>query len=354
MRCVRFANLPRHGVKRMAEFTTTQRPRIAVAMTTFDAERFLRAELESIAAQTRLPDCVVVSDDASTDRTLRILDDFSRTAPFPVHVHPQWKHQGVHANTGIVLAAAGEWGDVIIPCDDDDLWQPEKLAAVQASFSRCDSLALWCSDAEWIDSEDRRLGVLMSDLVHLDAGVLERGGGLARLLHGQTLSGGTMAFRSDVAAVSVPIPDETDSRGPIFDQDAWIAVMGRLLGEIALDERRLLLYRRYPGQLSDSSARRSVALDRVATIDRYRRAAVLAAERVRAHPDAAWDPRQVAVLFEIESLFEARAAPRGTPGRWQTVVRQVRSGAYKRHTRGALTALTDLIRAGDKSRRHRP
>lgn len=332
----------------------TGRLRIAVAMTTCDAEPFLSAQLESIAGQTRLPDLVVVSDDASTDATVRILREFSRTAPFPVRIYPQPSRLGVLGNSGVALAAACESGDVIVPCADDDKWLPQKIASLEAAFSGSGSLALWTSDAEWIDGDGRRLGVLMSDLVHLDAGVFERGDGLPRLLHGQTLSGGAMAVRRDVAEAAVPFPQDSDERGRIFEEDAWIAVMGRLLGAILVDDRPLLLYRRYPGQLSDTTARPKVELGRVGTIRRYGCATALAAERVRARPHAPWDPRQIAVLFEIEALFKARTAPRGTPGRWRAIVRQVRSGAYNRHTRGLLTALSDLIRAGGKSPRYRP
>lgn len=332
--------------------SSTHRIRIAVAMTTCDAEPFLRAQLDSIATQSRLPDCVVVSDDASTDATLRILEDFALTAPFPVHIHRQSRRLGVHGNSGFALAAACELGKVVVPCADDDLWQSDKIASIEAAFADRGSLALWCSDAEWIDSEDRRLGVLMSDLVHLDIDVLERGDGLPRLLHGQTLSGGTMAIRRDVVEVSVPIPESSDARGVIFNEDAWIAVMGRLLGDIALDERPLLLYRRYPGQLSDTSGPAKVELDRVATINRYWRAAALAAERVRSRPDVGWNQQQTATLFEIEALFAARSAPRGTPGRWRAILHQVRAGAYARHTRGARTALSDLVRPGRQSSGH--
>src|ERR1700728_346533 len=47
--------------------------RISVAMCTYNGERFLAAQLESIVQQTRLPDELVVCDDASTDQTLSIV-----------------------------------------------------------------------------------------------------------------------------------------------------------------------------------------------------------------------------------------------------------------------------------------
>ena len=48
----------------------------SVAMSTYNGERFLAEQLSSICAQTRPVDEIVVSDDGSSDGTLRILDDF--------------------------------------------------------------------------------------------------------------------------------------------------------------------------------------------------------------------------------------------------------------------------------------
>ena len=57
--------------------------RISVALCTFNGERFLGEQLASIAAQTRLPAELVVTDDASSDGTVALLEGFAQTAPFP-------------------------------------------------------------------------------------------------------------------------------------------------------------------------------------------------------------------------------------------------------------------------------
>jgi glycosyltransferase involved in cell wall biosynthesis len=55
---------------------------LSVAMCTYNGERFLREQLDSIAAQTRLPDELVVCDDHSTDQTVAILNDFEPLEPY--------------------------------------------------------------------------------------------------------------------------------------------------------------------------------------------------------------------------------------------------------------------------------
>ncbi|HEY0349005.1 MAG TPA: glycosyltransferase, partial [Pyrinomonadaceae bacterium] len=47
---------------------------------------YLKEQLESIAAQTRTPDELVISDDQSTDDTLRLSEEFAATASFPVRL----------------------------------------------------------------------------------------------------------------------------------------------------------------------------------------------------------------------------------------------------------------------------
>jgi glycosyltransferase involved in cell wall biosynthesis len=50
--------------------------RISVAMTTFNGERFIREQLDSLAAQTKPPFELVITDDGSTDCTPEIIAEF--------------------------------------------------------------------------------------------------------------------------------------------------------------------------------------------------------------------------------------------------------------------------------------
>src|SRR4051794_21844611 len=61
-------------------------PLLSVAMATFNGETYLPEMLDSLAAQTRPPDELVVRDDGSSDATVALLEDFASRAPFPVRV----------------------------------------------------------------------------------------------------------------------------------------------------------------------------------------------------------------------------------------------------------------------------
>lgn len=99
--------------------------KISVAMTTYNGQRFLREQLNSLAAQTRLPDELVVNDDGSTDATIRILNDFAQHAPFTVKIYSNVTQLGFADNfLQAASLCSGEW---VAFCDQDDVWLPNKL-----------------------------------------------------------------------------------------------------------------------------------------------------------------------------------------------------------------------------------
>ncbi len=59
---------------------------ISIALATYNGERWLREQLDSLARQTLLPCELVISDDQSSDDTLVVIREFAATSPFPVRV----------------------------------------------------------------------------------------------------------------------------------------------------------------------------------------------------------------------------------------------------------------------------
>lgn len=120
---------------------------ISVVVPAHQAVLYLAECLESILAQTRMPDEVIVVDDGSTDDTAAIA---SRFGP-PVRVIST-PHAGTAAarNTGIAAAA----GNVIALCDDDDLWLPDKLSLQIAALGDPSSeAAVFCGASEFLSPE---------------------------------------------------------------------------------------------------------------------------------------------------------------------------------------------------------
>jgi len=119
----------------------TGRPSLSVAMATYNGERYLPDMLESLAAQTRRPDEMVVRDDGSEDGTVGIVQAFARRMPFRVEVITGGPRLGYAQN--FVAASGACSGEVVFFADQDDTWRPAKLATVAQHVRRRTPLALF-------------------------------------------------------------------------------------------------------------------------------------------------------------------------------------------------------------------
>jgi glycosyltransferase involved in cell wall biosynthesis len=108
-------------------------PKISIALATFNGQKFLRQQLESLTAQ-RVPILeLVVCDDGSSDDTVEILREFATKAAFPVHIIQNSIRLGYRTN--FIKAAETCCGDLIAFCDQDDVWHPQKLEIVSQHFA---------------------------------------------------------------------------------------------------------------------------------------------------------------------------------------------------------------------------
>jgi glycosyltransferase involved in cell wall biosynthesis len=105
---------------------------ISVVMATYNGERFIRDQLDSLAAQQYLPAELIISDDASSDGTVAIAEQFAKTAPFTVHIARHGHRVGYSAN--FMRGASLCTSDIIAFCDQDDIWSPQKLASCIEGF----------------------------------------------------------------------------------------------------------------------------------------------------------------------------------------------------------------------------
>jgi glycosyltransferase involved in cell wall biosynthesis len=120
---------------------------VSVVMATYNGARFLEPQLASIAAQTRLPDELVVCDDQSSDESVEILERFASRAPFEVRVERNPERLGFAGN--FLHAAHLSRGDLIAWSDQDDVWMPEKLAASTREFESDDEVLLVVHASRW-------------------------------------------------------------------------------------------------------------------------------------------------------------------------------------------------------------
>jgi glycosyltransferase involved in cell wall biosynthesis len=114
---------------------------VSVAMATFNGARFIREQLDSLAAQTCLPSELIISDDGSTDQTLQLAKEFAAKAPFPVIVDQNEARLGYRAN--FLRATTLCNSELIAFCDQDDVWSPRKIELCVPFFDNPEVLLVY-------------------------------------------------------------------------------------------------------------------------------------------------------------------------------------------------------------------
>lgn len=125
-------------------------PHFSIAMATYNGERFLQEQLDSISGQSLVPYELVVCDDASSDATVSILKDFRTKAPFDVHIYENERNLGYGDN--FLKAASLCKGDWIAFCDQDDVWLEAKLRRYTEVIAAHPEAVLLSHSAEQVDA----------------------------------------------------------------------------------------------------------------------------------------------------------------------------------------------------------
>jgi glycosyltransferase involved in cell wall biosynthesis len=331
---------------------------LSVAMCTYNGARFVGAQLASVAAQTRVPDELVVCDDRSTDETFEIVRDFAATAPFRVRLQVNEANLGSTGNFARALSLCD--GELIALCDQDDAWLPSKLARLEEEFARDPCALVVFSDASVVDEELRPTGQGLWESVGLSGAELERlksGRGLGDLLRGSTVTGATMAVAARLRELALPIPTDL----PLI-HDAWMSLLAACVGVVRPVAEPLVLYRRHTSQQVGPLARTEHAdgLSAVAAGEAFARAnpydsalAVARAARTRIADarsrglDIAKGPLAARSLAELDARithWEARRTlPRARLRRAAPVLRELFTLRYHRYSNGVASAAKDVL-----------
>lgn len=216
--------------------------RISVAMCTYNGSQFLLEQLESIAAQVKLPDELIVCDDCSTDNTVDISRKFAARASFPVSIVVNDSRLGSTKNFEKAISLCQF--EIIALCDQDDIWRPQKLNRIAEVFCHDKCVGAVFSDAELIDENSQPLGKTLwsSSRFNLrEQKQFESGQGLRVMLKHPVVAGATMGLRSEFRDLALPIP-------PNHIHDHWMALLIASISKISPLKDRLVRYRKHAAQ----------------------------------------------------------------------------------------------------------
>lgn len=128
--------------------------KISVAIATYNGEEYVIEQLESIINQTRKVDEVIICDDVSKDETVRVVNDFINKN----NLSDTWSIEVNKKNVGyasnFMNAAKKTSGDLILFCDQDDIWLPERVADIEKIMNENQNILLLGSEFKPFTSSD--------------------------------------------------------------------------------------------------------------------------------------------------------------------------------------------------------
>lgn len=318
---------------------------VSVALCTYQGARYLHEQLESLLAQTRLPDEIIAFDDASNDGTLAQLNAFAERAAergIRISISRNASNLGYVKNfTQALLATRCE---LVFLCDQDDVWHQDKLSRFVEEFVQRPALLMLHSDADLVDAN----GVSMQNTLfnafevsrsELDA--IHRGDAFEVLFKRNVATGATMAIRRSVIEKGFEVP-----QGWIHDE--WLAMVAATQGCVDCLESATIDYRQHGN--NQVGARTRGIIERI-TGGGISRAEFMARMLMRTQSlmeqatagSIQLSEEAMQMLAERLKHAQLRAhLPAGIAARTGAVLKEYASGRYVRFSNGIRSVLTDL------------
>jgi glycosyltransferase involved in cell wall biosynthesis len=307
-------------------------------MATHNGAVYVRAQLDSLAAQVHRPTEVIVVDDASADRTLDLVGQFAGDAPFAVRIERNALPVGPTATFERALRLSS--GEIVFFSDQDDVWMPLKIASMAAFMAdRPDVMIAICDQINTGENLQHQ---------NVTAMMNAKAVGLSRDL---IVAGCATVIRRSFLSAVLPVPD-----GEVYDN--WMHALGRHLRVRAVVEEPLQYWRRHEATVSHHEIASVSLIKRkpgrsLSNADRWpdeiRRNRILLT-RLEALGDNVDNPLSEAARRAIPSLrartdaIAARLWLVRQP-RWRRprpILSMFTRGDY-RHFRGARSAFADLL-----------
>jgi glycosyltransferase involved in cell wall biosynthesis len=210
----------------------TTQPLVSIAMCTYNGERFLKEQLDSLVAQDYRPLEIQIFDDRSTDRTFEILKAYEVKYDF-IKAHQNATNLGFIKNFETAIAACS--GEFVALCDQDDIWFPHKISTLVQEIGEH---TLIYSHTALIDSENQPQGDFLPEINRM-TGPCNRS-----LILGNSVTGHTCMFPGTLLEQALPFPS-----GMVY-HDHWIAFVAATTGTLKYLEQPLSSYRQHENNVS--------------------------------------------------------------------------------------------------------
>ena len=207
-------------------------PKVAVLLSTYNGERFLKEQLDSVLIQEGVDVTIFVRDDGSTDHTVDLLKQYSDQIKLF-----QEDNIGVGNSFMELVYKAGCEYDYYSFCDQDDVWLKEKLQKAILNLKQEDVPMLYCSNQELIDEEGNKIGMRFAEPINTS---------YLQVLNDNKLTGCTMVWNRFLQEIMVE-----EKRRPGTEllhkriHDVWVGMVASVTGRIIYDDESYIKYRQH-------------------------------------------------------------------------------------------------------------
>lgn len=136
-----------------------QLPRVCVMMASYNGEKYIREQIESIIAQEDVELSIIVRDDGSTDKTLNILQEYEKRGVLKCIVGSNLGP----ANNFYKMTQEAPKCDYYAWSDQDDIWDNDKLKIGISFIKEYSRPALYYSASRTVNSQGDVLGIIGAD-----------------------------------------------------------------------------------------------------------------------------------------------------------------------------------------------
>ena len=199
--------------------------KISVAMASYNGEKYIKKQIETILENLNYSDELVISDDGSSDMTIEIIKSFEDNR-IKLLNGPK---KGLKKN--FENAIKNSSGDIIFLADQDDIWMKNKVNKVVKCFNSNDYILIQ-HDAIVVDDNNSVMFESFAEHRKVKTGIVKN-------LIKNSYHGCCIAFRKELKKEILPIPNN------IYLHDEWIGLVAELNGKTYFLNEKLMEYRRH-------------------------------------------------------------------------------------------------------------
>lgn len=172
----------------------------SVAMATYNGQKFIVEQLDSIVNQSRKPDEIVICDDCSTDKTCAIINEYAKRYP-EIDIRLTINKENLGFAKNFLKSVGLTKGDIVFFSDQDDIWHKDKVKRMTEPFETNSQIgAILCKSPKF--ESERDLDCLKS--LYEDKGICLRAYNFKRMCRTLTCGGLNLAIRREIVIKYAP------------------------------------------------------------------------------------------------------------------------------------------------------